>query len=34
MSEDRRTTAICFRHLLLIRAEIKNIVNTLAICVH
>lgn len=34
MPEDRRTTAIYFRHLLLIRAEIENIVNTLAICVH
>ncbi len=34
MPEDRRTTAIYFRHLLLIRAEIENIVNTLAICRH
>ena len=34
MPEGHRATAIYFRHLLLIRVEIENIVNTLAICRH
>lgn len=34
MPEGHRATAIYFRHLLLIRVEIENFVNTLAICRH
>ncbi len=34
MPEGHRATAIYFRHLLLIRVAIENIVNTLAICRH